>query len=48
MIDRFFYAFFGSIDRVCEKLNETVDDLWTFDFPNYKPKKKKNENKRKH
>ena len=37
-MDRFFYAFFGSIDRVFEKLNKSVDDLWTFNFPNCKPK----------
>ena len=39
MIDRFFYWFFGSIDRLFENLNKTVEDLWTFDFPNCKRKK---------
>ena len=39
MIDRFFYWFFGSIDRIFENLNKTVEDLWTFDFPNCKNKK---------
>ena len=47
MIDRFLYAFFGGIDNIFEKLNKTVDDLWTFKFPNCK-RKKKHENKRKH
>ena len=48
MIDKFIYTFFGSIDRIFEKLNKIVDDVYTFDFPNCKPKKKINENKRKH
>jgi hypothetical protein len=39
MIDKFFYRFFAGIDRIFEKLNKTVDDLWTFDFPNSKFKK---------
>ena len=39
MIDKFFYNFFGSIDRLFIKLNKIVEDLWTFDFPNCKPKK---------
>ena len=39
MIDRFFYAFFGGIDNIFIKLNKTVDDLWTFKFPNSKSKK---------
>ena len=38
MIDKFFYTFFGSIDKVFEKLNKIVDDIYTFDFPNCKPK----------
>ena len=38
MIDKFIYTFFGSIDRIFEKLNKTVDDLWTFKFPNSKSK----------
>jgi len=41
MIDRFFYWFFGSIDKIFENLNKTVIDLWTFDFPNCKRKKDK-------
>ena len=39
MIDRFCLAFFGGIDNMFEKLNKTVDDLWTFKFPNSKSKK---------
>ena len=42
MIDKFFYKFFAGIDRIFEKLNKTVDDLWTFDFPNCKSKNKGN------
>ena len=40
MIDKFLSNFFGSIDKLFIKLNKTVDDLWTFNFP--KPKKKVN------
>jgi len=39
MIDKLIYAFFGSIDRIFEKLNKIVDDVYTFDFPNCKNKK---------
>ena len=35
----FLLGFFGSIDNIFIKLNKTVDDLWTFDFPNSKSKK---------
>jgi len=41
VIDRFFYKFFGYLDKTFEKLNKIVNDLWTFDFPNCKPKNKK-------
>lgn len=42
MIDKLIYSFFGSIDRIFEKLNKIVDDVYTFDFPNCKKKKTKN------
>jgi len=45
MIDRFLSAFFGGIDNIFEKLNKTVDDLWTFKFPNSKSKKNKRHKK---
>jgi hypothetical protein len=37
MIDRFFYKFFSSIDKLFMK----VEEILTFDFPNCKKKKKK-------
>ena len=39
MIDKLIYSFFGSIDKIFEKLNKIVDDVYTFDFPNCKNKK---------
>lgn len=48
MIDKFIYSLFGWIDEHVKFLDKIVDELYTFDFPNCKPKKKRNENKRKH
>ena len=39
MIDKYIYKFFGLIDDLFAK----VDEVLTFDFPNCKKKKKKNE-----
>ena len=38
-MDNFLLGFFGGIDNIFIKLNKTVDDLWTFKFPNSKSKK---------
>jgi hypothetical protein len=47
-MDKFIYSLLGWIDERMSFLNKIVDDVYTFDFPNCKPKKKINENKRKH
>ena len=39
MIDKYIYKFFGLVDDLFAK----VDEVLTFDFPNCKKKKKKNE-----
>jgi len=39
MMDKYLYKFFGFIDDLFAK----VDEVLTFDFPNCKKKKKKNE-----
>lgn len=45
MIDKFIYSFFGWLDERVKFLDKIVDDLYTFDFPNCKSKKKRNEKK---
>jgi hypothetical protein len=46
-MDKFVYSLLGWIDERMNFLNKIVDDVYTFDFPNCK-RKKKHENKRKH
>jgi hypothetical protein len=46
-MDKFVYLLLGWIDERMNFLNKIVDDVYTFDFPNCK-RKKKHENKRKH
>ena len=46
-MDKFVYSLLGWIDERVKFLDKIVDDLYTFDFPNCK-RKKKHENKRKH
>ena len=41
MIDKFFYAFFSGIDKIFEKINKIVEDVYTFNFPNSKKNKRK-------
>ena len=45
MIDKFIYTVCGWIDKHFEFLNKIVDDVYTFDFPNCKKKKKDDEQK---
>jgi hypothetical protein len=46
-MDKFIYSLLSWIDERMNFLNKIVDDVYTFDFPNCK-RKKKHENKRKH
>jgi len=46
-MDKFIYSLLGWIDERMKFLDKIVDDVYTFDFPNCK-RKKKHENKRKH
>ncbi|AXH71771.1 hypothetical protein P022_gp48 [Pelagibacter phage HTVC022P] len=46
-MDKFVYSLLGWIDERMKFLDKIVDDVYTFDFPNCK-RKKKHENKRKH
>jgi len=41
MMDKLIYSFFGWIDGRMKFLDKIVDDVYTFDFPNCKSKKKK-------
>ena len=38
-MDKFIYSLLGWIDERMNFLNKIVDDVYTFDFPNCKPKK---------
>ena len=38
-MDKFVYSLLGWIDERTNFLNKIVDDVYTFDFPNCKPKK---------
>ena len=46
-MDKFIYSLLTWIDERMKFLDKIVDDVYTFDFPNCK-RKKKHENKRKH